>query len=181
MFQVKRVSGVGDDTARARTGKKWAEWFKILDAAGGRMMEHRDIVRLAREKYGLPLWWSQLLAVGYEQQLGRYHQRQRGARYDVYRSRRFTAPVDLLWAAWHDPAALARWLPGITFQVQQSIPHKLLHLDWPDGSHVTARFLDKPGPKVVVTHHRLPAGADLKGMKDYWLAALQRLQAEVSG
>ena len=41
----RRIQGVSDDAVRAKTGKKWDEWFKLLDNAGTRMMDHREIAR----------------------------------------------------------------------------------------------------------------------------------------
>ena len=41
LFRYRRVNGVSDDAVKAKTGKKWDEWFKVLDKAGARMMDHR--------------------------------------------------------------------------------------------------------------------------------------------
>ncbi len=73
MFQIKWVSGISEDTARAKTGKKWGEWYKILDKAGARMMDHAEIVQFCHEKHGLSQWWGQLVALGYEQENGHTH------------------------------------------------------------------------------------------------------------
>jgi hypothetical protein len=182
MFQVKWVSGISDDTARAKTGKKWGEWYAILDKAGARMMDHAEIVLLGREKLGLSQWWSRLLAVGYEQERGVRIKRQRGARHEVYRSRRFAAPLAAVWAAWQDQATLASWLPGMTLQVRKCTLHKVLQFDLPDNSRVAVSFSENSGKtRVAVAQGRLPAGADLKRQKDYWSEALERLNGIVAG
>ena len=50
LFQRKRVHGVSDDAVKAKTGKKWDEWFKVLDKAGARMMDHTEIAQLAQKQ-----------------------------------------------------------------------------------------------------------------------------------
>jgi len=182
MFQIKRVNGVSDDAVKAKTGKKWDEWFKMLDKAGARMMDHREIAHLVETEYNLTPWWSQLLTVGYEQERGIRQKHQRGARFEVDRSKTVAVPLEVAWAAWHDEAILARWLPGAAFQVAKTTPNKILHLDWPDKTHVVVTFSENAGKtKVVISHERLHSYDEVERLQGFWSGALERFKDAVAG
>lgn len=182
LFQIKRVNGVSDDAVKAKTGKKWDEWFKVLDKAGARMMDHEEITLLVQKQAGLSPWWGQLVTVGYEQEHGMRQKHQRGVRYEVDRSKTLAAPVTAVWNAWHDPEVLARWLPGAQFEVIKATPHKVLHLKWPDGTHVVVMFGERGGKtKMVVSHERVQVSGEVHQLQDYWSAALNRLKDVLAG
>jgi hypothetical protein len=182
MFQMKSVNGISDDTARAKTGKKWGEWYKILDKAGARMMDHAEIVKFGHEKCGLSLWWSQLVTLGYEQERGIPTPRHRSARSEAYCSKTLAGPLAAVWDAWQVEEVRARWLPDLTLQVAKSTEHKVLHFDLADNSHAVVTFSEKSGKtRVAVAHTRFEADADLERWKEYWAAALVRLNGVVTG
>jgi len=75
---AKRTS---DEAVQRATGKVWKEWFAILDKAGAKKMQHRDIVLFLFNKYlgkgkgniGATSpngWWSQMVTVEYERERG---------------------------------------------------------------------------------------------------------------
>ena len=183
LFQQIRVGTVTGDAVKASTGKTWDQWCKILDKAGARMMDHKEIALLLQKQLGLTHWWSQMVAVGYENERG-IRQDQRGApcgsRHEVTVSKVVIAPREAVWAAWQDPAARARWLPDVKFEVSKTVPHKILHLDWPGETHVAVRLYERRGKtRVVVSHAQVPE-SDAERLKDYWSAALDRLKAIVA-
>src|SRR5688572_27657477 len=71
---------VSDDRVKGATGRDWAEWRRVLDAAGARKMSHAEIARMVHDRFagGDPStssgsvpphnagWWSQMVTVGYE-------------------------------------------------------------------------------------------------------------------
>src|SRR5699024_6158319 len=69
-FPTRRSS----DLIATATGRQWAEWVQILDAAGARERNHTAIAELALEhmpaSVGQREWWAQGTAVAYEQQVG---------------------------------------------------------------------------------------------------------------
>jgi len=71
---------MSDAAVKAKTGKDWAAWFKLLDAAGARSLEHRAIVTLLSKTHGVPGWWRQMVAVEYERARGlrQVHQKSDG-------------------------------------------------------------------------------------------------------
>src|SRR5216117_1433710 len=85
----KRMS----DAAVVRaTGKKWAEWFAILDKAGAKKLTHQQIVAVLAKKHGLAPWWQQMVTVTYEQARGlrKVHERPDG--YSISRSKTLPVP-----------------------------------------------------------------------------------------
>jgi len=174
----RRIHGVSDDAVKAKTGKKWDEWFKLLDKAGARMMDHGEIARYIGREFELTPWWAQSICVGYEQDRGIRQKRQRGTAYSMDRAKTLAAPLAEVWAAWQEKDTRERWLPDAAFEVRKTVPHKAMHLDWPGGSRVRAVFSEKNGKtKLVVTHARLEQTADATSMHVYWSDALVRLKA----
>ncbi len=45
--ETKRSS---DEAVKAKTGKVWAEWFKILDKAGARKWPHKEIAEYLHDE-----------------------------------------------------------------------------------------------------------------------------------
>jgi uncharacterized protein YndB with AHSA1/START domain len=182
LFQEIRVGNLTDAAVRAKTGKTWEEWCKILDKAGARMMEHGEIALLL-QKNGLSRWWGQMVAVGYEKERG-IRQDERGGpagkRYEVTLTKIVAAPREAVWAAWQDPGTLARWLPQAKFEVSKAVPYKTLHLDWPDETRVAVRFYERRGKTTVVVSHGRLAESDAARQQPYWSAALDRLKAIVA-
>jgi uncharacterized protein YndB with AHSA1/START domain len=179
LFQQIRVGPVTDDAVTAKTGKTWDEWCKILDRAGARMMEHREIALLLHEEMGVPTWWSQVVATGYENERG-IRQDERGGpagkRYEVTLTKIVAAGREATWAAWQDRAMLARWLPDVEFAVSKTVAPKMMELKWPDEKRVTVKFFERRGrTRVVVTQARL-AENETDAARRYWSAALDEFQ-----
>ncbi|MEW2147575.1 DUF4287 domain-containing protein, partial [Micromonospora vinacea] len=65
--QTERIA---DDLIRARTGRGWAEWFALLDAASATGWTHTRIARHLSTEHEVAGWWAQTITVGYEQARG---------------------------------------------------------------------------------------------------------------
>ena len=61
---------IGDEAVRARTGKGWKEWIKILDTWDARDKGHTQSAKHLREKYKVNPWWTQAVAIRYEWERG---------------------------------------------------------------------------------------------------------------
>ena len=48
MAMAKKAAGISDEAVAKATGKTWAEWLKVLDAAGAKIMSHWLSSRHAR-------------------------------------------------------------------------------------------------------------------------------------
>ena len=70
MAKAKQPRRFSDEAVEAKTGKVWAEWFQILDAAGAKKMSHPEMARYLYHEQKVPGWWCQMVAVEYEQKHG---------------------------------------------------------------------------------------------------------------
>jgi uncharacterized protein YndB with AHSA1/START domain len=178
-FQQMRLGTLTDDTVQAKTGKTWEEWFKTLDKAGARMMDHREIVLTLQKQTGLSRWWSQMVAAGYANDRGiRQDQRAepRDQRCEVTLTKVVAVPRAAAWAAWQDPGALAHWLPDARFELLKTVPQKILHLEWPGETRVSVRFYEQRGKTRVIVSHRGLTQSEAQRLRVYWGAALDRLR-----
>ena len=49
-----KFGGISSDAVKAKTGKTWKEWLKILDAENAKQMPHKEIAQLLYDKYNVP-------------------------------------------------------------------------------------------------------------------------------
>src|SRR5579863_5537945 len=99
-----------DEAVKAKTGKVWAEWFKILDKAGASKWPHAEIASYLRDKHKITGWWCQMVAVGYEHERGIRKKFQNCAGdFSANSSRTFRIPVAKIYRAWTDEKLRRRW------------------------------------------------------------------------
>ena len=110
----EKIAGVGREVVRAKTGRGWDEWFRILDKAGAKKMKHKDIAAWLKENYIESGWWSQMVTVGYEQARGLRQKHEKPTGFEVGRSRTLPVPVSALYDAGKDARLRGRWVgePG---------------------------------------------------------------------
>ena len=175
--------GVSDEAVFSKTGRHWQEWFDLLDQAGGKEMNHQQVVALLSKQYGIRSWWQQMVCVGYEQASGKRERNQTSDGYEVSVTKTIAAAPDLLFNAWKDEARRRAWLPGADLTISSSTPSKTLHIRWGDGtSRVEVRLTprDEGRTQVAVQHTRLKQVDQIESMRAYWQAALEALQSLVA-
>ena len=165
-----------DDAVKAKTGRDWSEWFKLLDKAGAKKMNHQEIVAVVN-KHGAGPWWQQMVTVTYEQARGLRQKHEKPSGYEISVSRTIEVPVTRAFNAWTDAKTRKQWLPA-NFTVRKSTANKTLRIAWPDDSDVIAAFLPKGGGKcqVVAQHGKLKDAKAGEKMKKFWAEALGRLK-----
>lgn len=171
---------IGDTALKAKTGKTWAEWFKILDAAGARQMSHRQIAAYLYEKQDVPAWWAQMVTVGYEQARGIREKHQKPDGYEVSASKTLAAPLAKLFLAWEDKKLRGRWLKDADFEVRKATKNKSMRVTWVDGkTSLDVNFYSKGNGQslVAVQHGKLPDSEAAARMKSYWGQQLDHLKA----
>src|SRR2546426_8019727 len=93
---------MSDAAVKAKTGKTWPEWFKILDKAGAKKMGHQEIVAVLSQQHGVGPWWQQMVTVTYEQARGLRAKHETPAGYQISVSRTVAASITKVYKAWQD-------------------------------------------------------------------------------
>ena len=180
------LTGTSDEAVARATGKSWAEWLALLDTAGGREMNHKQIVAHLQAHHDVSSWWQQQLAVGYEQSRGLRAKHEMTDGYQISRTRTLAAPATTVYNAWVDDNARAGWLPDAAFTIRKATPPKSLRLTWAGAAGAGAAGagatsvevgLSDKGDRTAVSvqHTKLPDAAAAERMKAYWAEALGRL------
>src|SRR5437867_8122338 len=124
---------MSDAAVELKTGKTWAEWFKILDAAGAKKMTHQEIVAVLSQQHGVGPWWQQMVTVTYEQARGLREKYQAASGYQVSRSATIAVPIAELYKAWADEKTRGRWLDAEGMVIRKATPQKSMRITWVDG------------------------------------------------
>jgi uncharacterized protein YndB with AHSA1/START domain len=177
---VLKLAGVGTEAVAKATGKAWDQWLAILDKAGAAAMPHRAIAALLAVKHRVPAWWSQMVAVGYEQARGLRKAHQKADGFSASASRTVQASLDRLYAAWSDPALRALWMGPAPIEVTRSTGGKSMRIRWTaGGSRVDVNFYPAGGgrSRVQVEHGKLADERARAAQKAFWGGALGRLKS----
>jgi len=174
--ETKRSS---DEAVKAKTGRVWAEWFKILDKAGAKKMAHKEIAAYLHEKQKVQSWWCQMVAVGYEHERGLRQKFQKcDGEFSAGGSRTIVVPLAKAYAAWTDEKLRQQWLPGAKLEITTATPGKYVRGKWDEDTRLSVGFYSRGSDKtqVAVDHSKLANSKECAKMKSYWFAALNRLQ-----
>ena len=169
---------MSDEAVKAKTGKTWPAWFKLLDAAGAKKMTHQEIVALLNKKHGVGPWWQQMVAVTYEQARGLRAKHEKPEGYEISVSRTIDAAVSKAFKAWTVEKTRKSWLPS-KFTIRKATANKSLRITWEDGKTIVAvAFYPRGAGKcqVVAQHHKLRDAKLAAKMKAFWGEALGALK-----
>jgi hypothetical protein len=168
---------ISSDAVKAKTGKSWTQWFALLDKARARTMSHKEIVALLADKHGLPAWWRQMVAVGYEQAKGLRAKHEKPDGYEISRAKTIKAAVGDVYEAWGNARRRAQWLPGVKLTIRKATENKTLRVTWSDGSNLEVSLHAKGAQKtqIAAQHGRLPSARAAEKQKAFWGEAFDRL------
>ena len=176
-----QLAGLTDTSVLKRTGRTWAEWVRVLDAARATERPHKEIA-LYVSSLGTPDWWSQMVTVGYERIRGlRVKGQRRSGTYEASKSRTFAVPVETLFAAFANARTRRMWLP-VNVTVRTAVPHKSMRLTWDDDSRALLGFVSKGAAKsmVAVQHEKLRDKATADALRIAWSGYFDRLAEHLS-
>jgi hypothetical protein len=171
---------MSDEAIQRRTGKRWGEWFAILDSWGAADRKHKEIAAWLSEKHGVDGWSAQSLTVGYERARGLRAPGQRpGEGFSATASRTIAVPVKRLFEAFTDESVRERWLPDGELRERTSRSPKSARFDWEDGSTRVVVGFDAKGDaksQVALQHERLPDAEAAEKMKAFWRERLSAIK-----
>jgi hypothetical protein len=181
--KTKEPRRFSDEAVKVKTGKVWAEWFKILDAAGAKNMSHPEMAGFLYHDQKVPHWWCQMVAVVYEQKHGlrEVHQTCTGD-FAAGVSRTLGIPLAKLYKAWTDKKARKAWLKGDKMEITTATANKSIRAKWDESDRMSVYFYPKGAGKtqVVVDHMKLKSAAESKRMKNFWSEAVARLESTIA-
>jgi len=174
---------MSDAAVKAKTGKDWAAWFKLLDAARAQSLEHRAIVTLLSKTHGVPGWWRQMVAVEYERARGlrAVHQKRDG--FSVSASKIIAVALPRLFRATATEAQRQRWFPAGRFVASSVTKNKYLRGAWNEGARLEFGFYAKGSAKAQITVqvNKLGSARAVVRERVAWKAALAALEQQLSG
>jgi hypothetical protein len=172
---TSRNDGMSDDALEKATGRPWGGWFELLDEAGATGWKHPAIAAWLHDEHGVPAWWCQMVAVGFEQARGMRQPGQRAdGTFDVSASK--SLPLD-------QQAALDAVITAVSAALgtpphRQSRNVKFITARWELGERefllATASPASGGKTSVSLTHQRMPLAervAPAKAAMQVWLAA----------
>ncbi|HEY3094620.1 MAG TPA: hypothetical protein VGJ42_02555 [Nitrososphaera sp.] len=113
---------ISDAAVKAKTGKDWQQSFGVPDEAGAIKMSHKEIVEYLYDKRGVPRWWSQMVAITYEQKRGLREKHESPDGYSVSASKTVEVSLSTLYKHWSDEKSRKQWLKD-KFTVRKSHTH----------------------------------------------------------
>lgn len=174
-----KYGGVSSDAVRAKTGKGWDEWFRVLDAENAVQLPHKQIAQLLYDSYKVPGWWCQMITVGYEQARGLRAVYQKSDGFSASASKTLNAPLSALYAACADEATRAKWMGRKRYTVSKATANKSLRLGWGRADAMRVDFnlyaKGKTKSQIAVQHSKLADADEVAKMKTYWKGALDKL------
>ena len=175
----KKAAGIGAAAVHAKTGKTWSEWFVLLDRAGARRMNHKQIAAYVHDELHCSDWWSQMVTVGYEQERGLREKNQTPEGYQTSASKTLSAPAAIVFEAWRDAKQRNRWLPRAPLAIRTATSPKSLRITWTEDASAVDVMIYPNGEgkcQVSVSHRKLKGQRGVTQMKKYWAHALVRLE-----
>lgn len=191
---------ISDDAVRKATGKRWDEWFALLDSEGAEALPHKQIVRMLHDKGHIASgWWRQTVTVGYERARGkRVLGETEAAGFEIGVQKTLPLSPEQAWDLITGPAGLALWLgsvpslcwekrasyatqEGTRGEIRSFAPGKLVRLTWQPPHFalpsVLQIYLIPSGNKTSVRFHqeKLADAATREEMRTHWRSVLEKL------
>jgi hypothetical protein len=183
MSQPRQDPSIPETTVKSKTGRTWAEWFRMLDAANCQRLGHREITGLLRNMFDVTPWWQKAIADEYI--LGRSRKARKApapaGAFAASVTRTFNVPRPVIAQAFENARLRSGWLRVEGVTERTGTPGRVVRLEWPDGTRVEARLLAKSADKctVIVEQTRLTGGPAVTRAKAEWKAAFDRLRTRL--
>ena len=178
-LEQAHVPSMSDAAVKAKTGKDWARWFAILDAAGAAAFDHKAIVDVVSKKHDAPGWWRQMIAVEYERARGLRARHETSGGYSVSVSKTIAASVSTVYAATAQAQKRKRWFPAGALAVSSQTKDKYFRGSWGAAARIEVGFYAKGRGKaqIAVQVNKLAKASDVERERAAWKGALIKLAA----
>ena len=171
-----------DEKVTEATGRGWEAWIALLDRWGAGDRKRREMVEFLITDLGVPSWYAQSIASGYERVRGKRLKHQQADGFTIYASRTVGVPLDVLFDAFTNARLRRRWLSDGSMTIRSSQSGKIARFDWNGGpTRVFVTFEAKGPAKATahVTHERLPDAEAAEEAKAAWKQRVAALKAHL--
>lgn len=198
--KIEIVGRVSSASVLKGTGRNWDEWMPILEKAGARHWEHKEIVAFLKRKYKLTPWWQQGVTLGYEIHIGRRLEGQNAkGEYGVTVTKAFSLSQKQIWQKLVAVEGAAVWLQPMSdfslklkneYEVEGGIFGEVRTMkaplrarltwqdtEWPKPTIVQIYVVPQPKQKkciLVFNHEGLKTPTQREQMRAHWRAAIER-------
>lgn len=169
---------ISDEAVKKSTGKVWSEWFTMLNKAGAKKMEHKEIAEMLYKKYRLSGWLSQMVTVQYEQEIKGRKKHLKPQGYQISKSKTFPFSASKVFSVIQYPALRKSWLKNPDFSITKLMKNKSIRGKWIDGKTIIEfQFYpkDKTKTQLVVQHSKISSEKEAEKLKKYWERNLNSL------
>ncbi|QQS37545.1 MAG: DUF4287 domain-containing protein [Ignavibacteriales bacterium] len=178
-MSFEKVGGISGEAVKSKTGKDWNEWIKVLDKAGAKKMNHKEIVAVLKENYGIGSWWQQMITVGYEQARGlrKVHETEKG--FQISGSKTVDLPVSKLFSLWTNDELRTKWLGKQKIEIRKATKNKSIRISWlKDATNLEVNFYSKGKDKsqVMLEHNKIKNETLAAKQKKFWKEKLEQLK-----
>lgn len=200
--KYETLNRVSNGSVQKHTGKPWDEWVDLLDKAGARIWGHRQLVEFLQMKHQLTPWWRQVVAIGYENAVGKRVEGQNlKGQWSSTTTKMMPLDQKTLWSWMQSPEALAVWLKplsefrfqaklefegegGIFGEIRTLKAPERVRMTWNDTDWVHSTILQiwmirRPLGRslVVLTHEKLANSRERAQVKARWEQVVRELQS----
>lgn len=162
---------ISDEAVKKITGKIWKDWFSLLNKAGAKKMEHKEIAQLLYKEHGLSGWWSQMVTVQYEQEVKGRKKHEKPEGFQISKSITLTLPVTKIFNTINSPLKRIVWLKDPAITITKSTKDKSIRGKWSDKkANIEFQLYPQEISKtqVVVQQSRIKSAKEAEAMKTYW-------------
>jgi hypothetical protein len=174
-----KYNNIGSETIKAKTGKDWKYWIAALDKEKADKLSHKEITDTLNKKYKVSAWWSQMVAVGYEQAKGIRVKNQRlDGGFNVDISKVIETPLSKLYAAVAQDELRKKWLKE-KIEIRKTNKDKSVRANFNDETaNLSFMFYEKGKEKsqIVATETKLKTEKQMEERRAFWKNALAKLE-----
>ncbi|RUO34270.1 hypothetical protein [Aliidiomarina sanyensis] len=173
---------VSNRSIEAATGHTWQHWCEVLDRAGARYLEHKEIAEYLLNQESLPAWWAQTLAVNYEQEIGRRVPGQDcSGKFRVSVSKTLSGSMDEALSTWQKLMKTRGQFSDVMISrgpdTSTTEKWRYWRCGLADGSSISVNIYQKSPDKASLTveHAKLESEAHVEHWRAFWKGELSGL------
>jgi hypothetical protein len=136
---------------------------------------------LLHGKHGVAAWWTQMVAVGYEQARGLRQVHEQAGGFTANLSRTLPCSALSIFEAFTNTRRRKRWL-DLELKVTTMTAPKSVRIAVSDGTRVDVNLYSKGDAKTTIQlqHEKLPSAEAVLERKTYWAGAFEKLRAQLT-